>query len=135
MKHKWLIIIVVVTILAIVSFFIVKKAKQKKETDSTGTSSSGSGSGTTTSKFPLKRGSTGDDVKLLQQRLNTIAPMLIPLSIDGIFGPKTESALYDVVRLKQLTQNQYNEFIQLTANVGQLGTYSIQIFRNKVQSA
>ena len=41
---------------------------------------------------PLKRGSKGDEVKALQERLNSLGAKL---KTDGIFGPKTEKALND----------------------------------------
>jgi len=40
----------------------------------------------------LKRGSTGNSVKLLQRLLNAVVRGLAPeLSLDGIFGAKTEN--------------------------------------------
>jgi len=101
MKKKVFIIIVVLIIAGVASFFIYKKVKQKKEAGSSGTT----GGATGTSTFPLKQGSQGENVKLLQNMLNKIVPA--ELEADGIFGTKTEASLQNKVGLKQLTKNQF----------------------------
>lgn len=61
--------------------------------------------------FPgvLRRGSTGNDVKVLQIRLNRISrnyPSIPKIaSFDGIFGPITESAVQEFQRIFRLTQD------------------------------
>ena len=58
---------------------------------------------------PLRRGSSGPDVQLLQIRLNRIAtdypaiPKIYPT--DGIFGPETENAVRTFQRTFQLTED------------------------------
>ena len=142
MKKKIIIIIVVLAVLGVVTYFIVKKVKQKNATNNNATKGSGSSSGSTpgttvtgSAVFPLKNGSKGAEVKRLQQRLNNVIPtMLVRLTEDGVFGPKTETALFNTVGLKQLTQNQYNKFIQLTTGfVGPLGLGQAQI--KQIQNA
>jgi len=118
MKKKVIIIIIVLALLGAATFFIVKKVKQNK----TGTTSSGTSSAST---FPLKKGSQGNEVITLQTILNKIvgsAPIdTIRLDIDGIFGAKTEQALQEKVGLTQLTKNQYNALIRLTADYVMIG--------------
>jgi peptidoglycan hydrolase-like protein with peptidoglycan-binding domain len=66
---------------------------------------------TTTSTFrslsTLRRGSTSNDVRLLQQRLNaarTIPGISLPLlTVDGIFGARTEAAVRQFQTLLNLT--------------------------------
>jgi len=108
MKKKVIIIIIVLALLGAATFFIVKKVKQNK----TGTTSSGTSSAST---FPLKQGSRGNEVKTVQSALNKILENL--LDVDGIFGPKTEEALYQKVGLKQLTKKQYDAFLSVFAKI------------------
>lgn len=101
MKKKIIITTIILAILAIVTFFIVKKVKQTNATSSTGT-----GTG-----FPLKQGSKGEEVKIVQNSLNKIIGNTI--AADGVFGQQTENALYIKVGLKQLTKKQYEAFISV----------------------
>lgn len=52
--------------------------------------STGTVSTSSSSTFPIKRGSRGEAVKSLQTALNAMGEKL---TVDGIFGPKTEEAL------------------------------------------
>jgi len=106
MKKKITIIIIIVAILGIASFFIYKKVKQRKETSS-GTGSTGSSS----AGFPLKQGSRGTEVKNIQGSLNRILPAT--LTVDGIFGPATEASLQQKIGLSQLTKKQYDAFMSV----------------------
>lgn len=56
----------------------------------------------------LGRGHKGLEVRLLQQRLNRdgASPKL---SVDGDFGPKTESALMAVKDVSEITLNEYDQ--------------------------
>jgi len=105
MKKKIIIIVIIVVILGIAAFFIYKKVKKS------GGSTPGSATGG--SEFPLKQGSRGTKVENLQKALNKINP--IELTVDGIFGPKTEADLLKKVGLKQLTKKQYEEFMEISA--------------------
>ena len=50
--------------------------------------------GSNSDLFPLKQGSRGEAVRLLQRALNVIPPNVYALiAEDGIFGPKTEESL------------------------------------------
>ena len=55
---------------------------------------------TNTVKQTLKKGSTGADVKYLQQRLNILIGS--GLAVDGIFGPKTEAAVRNFQAFKRI---------------------------------
>jgi peptidoglycan hydrolase-like protein with peptidoglycan-binding domain len=57
---------------------------------------------------PLRRGSSGNNVSIMQRYLNTIRtayPSIPQLSVDGIFGPGTESAVRAFQRVFGLTQD------------------------------
>jgi hypothetical protein len=64
-------------------------------------------------RFPLQRGSgigsksyQMNDVKLLQAYLNKISPTpLLPLVVDGKFGSKTESRLFNLVKVKSIDKD------------------------------
>lgn len=65
--------------------------------------------------FPLTVGSRGDRVKKLQQALNTLFDS--KLSTDGIFGPKTKTALTSNKQSANVSEEEYNTLIDL-ANKG-----------------
>lgn len=57
---------------------------------------------------PLRVGSTGENVRIMQQYLNALAavfPAIPRLTADGIFGPLTQSAVIAFQRLAGLTQD------------------------------
>jgi len=57
---------------------------------------------------PLRLGSTGSSVRLIQQYLNDLRklyPSLPMLSVDGVFGPMTQSAVVTFQRLNNLSQD------------------------------
>ena len=88
-------------------FFVVKGKKDDSATtdDSSSSDDSGSGAGVSPAKsgggagkvlgFPLRKGSTGNDVKQLQKWINTNLAKKDMASIvaDGSFGSGTEAAL------------------------------------------
>jgi peptidoglycan hydrolase-like protein with peptidoglycan-binding domain len=51
----------------------------------------------------LKTGSTGKDVRNLQIACNFLQVATPPLSVDGIFGPKTQTAVLTFQRGAKLT--------------------------------
>jgi hypothetical protein len=63
--------------------------------------------------FPLKKGSKGERVKMLQEFINIYAKMKnisgVDLKPDGDFGSGTEAALQKVFGLKQIDRTQWNE--------------------------
>tara|TARA_R110000824_G_scaffold40986_7_gene122418 strand:+ start:10157 stop:10693 length:537 start_codon:yes stop_codon:yes gene_type:complete len=91
--------------------------------------------------FPLKRGSGGDKVWLLQKFLNKTGglafPVIVNLRIDGKFGPDTEKALRDwqnkentilgiegTGTLGQMSEIVYNKYV--------LGKESIASYNNEM---
>lgn len=61
------------------------------------------------SKWPLKLGSSGLEVKDVQNYLNYYNNC--NLKVDGIFGLSTEKCVKDVFNVSQIDQNSYNNVI------------------------
>jgi len=78
--------------------------KDNKTTGSGGTST------TQTDSFPLKKGSKGDNVTMLQQLLLRIDKSILPkFGADGDFGSETESAVQKILNKKTIDgQNDLN---------------------------
>lgn len=110
MKKKKVFILLAVVILGITTFFVVKRYIGGRSSEPQGGADNASGgnaggSVANSKAFPLKRGSQGAEVRHLQRWLNStgsfppyvnIDPTIQPhnsISVDGIFGPKTEAAL------------------------------------------
>lgn len=71
--------------------------------------------------WPLKRGSRGNNVKQLQITLNNLDSVLPDLTIDGVFGVKTEEKLKKVsvnVYPVALTQISKEQLIELETKLG-----------------
>jgi hypothetical protein len=68
----------------------------------------------------LKRGSKNDEVKHLQSLINTVlkAKKKVLLTADGSFGPKTENALYFLIKKKQTTLSQFATIMVQTKGKG-----------------
>ncbi len=108
------IILILIAVGLAVYFFILKK----KNADGTGSElppipgPSGNGSDPApiqTSLFPLKRGSKGEFVKNVQKFLNW--KYKAGLTVDGDFGPKTETAVLKFLKVKTISQGLYKEGI------------------------
>jgi hypothetical protein len=136
MRKKIIIVIIVLVILAAATFFIIEKVKKEK-------SANGSSTGGTSVAgiFPLRLGSRGNEVKILQQRINKVFEsnlILAPpakLAEDGIFGAKTENALSFIFNMKQITKNQYNKFVSLTEGILSMTTINISVMITQVKNA
>jgi len=110
--NKTLMIVGVLILVAIVGYFIWKRMKAQKQVTSGSNSNSGAnvpvGDGvkstvkhttsSSTTKFPIKEGSTGETVKAIQQYLldnnykdGSGNPIIVDKGI-GVFGPKTKAA-------------------------------------------
>lgn len=63
--------------------------------------------------FPLKLGSRGPNVKILQQSLNNLSLTLgfTRLTEDGVFGSKTQDAVNKALSKKEVTQDDFNTYI------------------------
>ncbi len=63
--------------------------------------------------FPLKKGKQSPSIKLLQQALNAIPPMIYPaIAVDGIFGTATETLLKNKLGVTEVSQTLYNQLIK-----------------------
>lgn len=70
--------------------------------------------------FPLQEGSLGDNVKLLQEALNTkMSTMVVQdnisltkLKVDGIFGTKTKNACILVLGTDTVTEDQFQSLMK-----------------------
>ena len=123
MKTKTIIIIlVIVLVLAAGVWFFAKK--QTDTTTTTGTSGTGAGTGGTGSgtakvtepeKMPLVQGSTGTLVKDIQTALNS--KYKAGLTVDGIWGPKTQAALSGNNLATTIYWQEWSEITGLALNV------------------
>lgn len=109
-KNKKLIIWLSVGLLVLMLLtWLMVRANKKADTSDAGTSGTGgssssdSSSSATPSVFPLKYGSRGNEVKMLQSYLNEHLTVLAPLVVDGIWGPKTQAAVDRVLETDQVT--------------------------------
>lgn len=65
---------------------------------------------TVTGEFPLAFGSRGENVKKLQEYLNSkIQPPLAYLDVDGIFGVLTQGALKSVTGKTSMTKEEFSK--------------------------
>lgn len=67
--------------------------------------------------FPLKKGSKGERVKMLQEFINMYAKVKnisgVNLTTDGDFGSGTEAALQKVFGMKEVDRSKWNEVATL----------------------
>ena len=117
MKRSWA-IIVVLLLLAValcLVFFSDKLFGGKEQTAASGSDGSGGGNTVAVSKFPLKKGSQGEEVRKLQQYLNSCMAyylVLTPLDVDGIFGAKTEGMCVTITGNREISQEFYNQYVK-----------------------
>lgn len=63
------------------------------------------------SGFPLRVGSCGEDVIVLQKYLNSkIKPPRVLLTVDGKFGNSTKLALNQIEKLSSVSQTAFNQY-------------------------
>ena len=62
-----------------------------------------------TSSFPLKMGSRGDNVKKWQTYLNGKGADLV---VDGVWGPKTEAASLKYQQLNSISEYYFNRVVK-----------------------
>lgn len=110
-KPIWLVVAGVGSIGLIYGLYILfKKGKEAGDFSSATKQSKGSG---TQSRFPLRKGSRGEEVKTLQRYLNskTRVPLAL-LKVDGIFGSKTQAASQRVLGIREISESKYYEIKQ-----------------------
>ena len=117
-------LIVTVIIVAIIIFVVYKIYSPPGETETPGYEGSNNDPSNTSPVAPattpygtkvLKRGSRGPEVTNLQKLWNDNV-WKIPqfrLSEDGIFGPKTEQALFEATGRKSITLNEFKSTLNL----------------------
>ena len=121
MKAKSIYVLIVVILLVVLALWLAKKLTntEKKEEEKEEQQNAGSGSGssgnsnldttlTQNATFPLELTSPmkkGKNVRQLQNWLNKKkSAIYAPITVDGIFGSKTETLLYNVTGKKSITQ-------------------------------
>lgn len=103
---KWIIVIVIIlVVLFLVYWFFIRKDKAPAfiPPDGTGT--------TPASVFPLRNGSSGEEVRQLQTSLvqNACRDNLgLQINIDGQFGPRTQAALFNCFGLQDISKVQFD---------------------------
>jgi hypothetical protein len=118
-KKKIVIISIFVGIVATgLALYLKNKAKIKKVSEENNLLDEGISSdvkSVVSNEFPIKKGSKGEKVKLLQKYINTkIKPPLAILVTDGIFGNGTERALKSITGKIIMTKDEFNKVIPYT---------------------
>lgn len=117
MKRSWAIgIVLLLLAVALCLVFFSDKLFGKGRASASGSGGSG-GAGTpeSGSVFPLKKGSQGEEVRKLQQYLNSCMAyylVLTPLDVDGIFGAKTEGMCVTITGNREISQEFYNQYVK-----------------------
>ena len=93
MKKKIIIVVAVFVVIAVVVTIVLVRNNESGDT-----------------VFPLQKGSTGDEVKKLQEVLNS-KQTGVTIDEDGVFGTKTESLLVTVTGKASLTKREYKKLI------------------------
>lgn len=111
MKTKTIYVIIAVILLVVIAIAIAKRLTKNSSPELSSGDSSGSGSRTPATKFPLKKGVyDSEEVKHLQRFLNANRNGLTAsLTVDGDFGPLTEAVCYNVLGVKEVSQQLYND--------------------------
>lgn len=126
---KILIIVIALILIAVIAYFIFFRKPKQDNTVVSGSPSPTpnpvpSPSGSTTvggpvSAFPLKKGSTGENVRRLQIALNLIDKNGTDISQDGIYGNQTYDKILTVLPTNaynvggEITETQLNKIIAL----------------------
>jgi hypothetical protein len=101
---NWFIVLLFILIAG--SLYFTVKAKKAE------TSSEGFGSKKSKGKFPLKQGSQGKEVLALQKFMNGEVPIVLnflKIDEDGIFGSKTQSLLFSLFKINEVSEEFYSE--------------------------
>lgn len=111
---KRILLFVLIAAVVVISYLYYKKAIGEPVTNPLLPKSAPANDKNRTDAFPLKKGSTGERVKALQEFLNYSGSY--GLTVDGIFGSKTEQAV--ILELspaggitKEVSQDYYYKFI------------------------
>lgn len=118
-NKKIIIIILVILAVALIAYFVFFRKKPTTPaaagtgTPEPGTTAKGSVKNIDPApQFPIKKGSQGDNVKLLQKflNLNNKAPF-VEIDVDGYFATATEAALLRTTGKKEVSEADFNGFL------------------------
>jgi hypothetical protein len=101
-----------------------KKAGEKKAESTSGGGSTTSKSGNIFSNFPLKKGSSGNLVKQLQQALIAQGGKLPKYGADGKFGSETEAALKSLYKVTVVDETTFNYITKLSGKAKSVASSS-----------
>lgn len=125
MKAKFVIAIIILASVAVAVYFFLKKRKNGGDSNGGGSSSSSSSgsssnssssssSGSGNDNFPLRYGSRGTRVRGLQYIINGVSGNSSLLTVDGIWGKKTDSAVKQyIARTGSINYNEWETFVPL----------------------
>ena len=135
---KAILIILALAAVALVAYLVYRSRHKDDDKDGgTTPASNGSGSGSTsgTTGFPLKRGSKGDKVKFIQKYINWVN-FNSALTVDGIWGDKTETAALKTFGKNIITKDDYDRYQQLYDTQNNLGAngYKVNDYTNPTDS-
>lgn len=100
-KHWVLILLILVVIVLIVVYY-------KNKNKNTGTNEP-----ELSTKFPLRKGSSGEEVIKIQQYILSKNPGLLPkYGADGIWGSETESAVVQLFGKNEITEVEYKSIVK-----------------------
>ena len=127
---KTIIIISIIVLIGLIYYFVIYKKKAvSKDTEETLTKTKVNLDALNNTVFPLKKGSTGTEVKALQNFLNTVIQVPFnKLVVDGNFGTLTEEALKryngktqvslsDSINMNNALKNAYSTIINPNSGV------------------
>jgi len=97
-KYKVWIIIIVVLIVLISAIYYVNKKDDKQETVKV--------------IFPLKKGSSGEEVIQIQKYLLANNGKLPKYGVDGIWGSETDIAVISVLKVNEINESLYKSLIK-----------------------
>lgn len=124
-KYNWLLYLLPI---AVGGFFVWRLTRKPKgELPSSGTGGSGSGGSEkpkADDKYPLKNGSSGNNVVRLQKAILDYDLTKLPkFGYDGSFGSETESALLSIMKKKSATESDVMGLEQLALKNGTNGQW------------
>lgn len=93
----WVLILLILVVIVLIVVYYKNKNKDIKEYEPE-----------LPTKFPLRKGSSGEEVIRLQQYILSKNPGLLPkYGADGIWGNETESAVFSIFGKNEITEQDY----------------------------
>lgn len=98
----WIIILVILVLITAIVIYYKNKEDEKGNNESE-----------LSIAFPLKRGSSGEEVRKIQEYILTKNPGLLPnYGADGQWGSETESAIISLFGKNEITEVDYKNIIK-----------------------